>query len=131
MAVNNPDFLGQGWAFPIHPQGGRVVMAADATDIQQAILIILQTAPGERVMLPEFGCRINELVFAAGNATAVSLSQLYVKQALDRWEPRIQVLSVVTTIKPSQPNMLQIAIEYVIRSRNQPANLVYPFFLKS
>lgn len=129
--INNPDFLGQGWAFPVLPQGGRVRFAADAQDIAQAILIILQTAPGERVMLPDFGCRINELVFAAGNATATSLAQLYVKQALDRWEPRIQVTSVVATVQPEQPNMLQISVEYIIRSRNQPANLVYPFFLKS
>ncbi|MBY0573188.1 MAG: GPW/gp25 family protein [Undibacterium sp.] len=129
--TNKPDFLGRGWAFPIHSQGGRVQFAEDAQDIAQAILIILQTAPGERVMLPDFGCRINELVFAAGNATATSLAQLYVKQALDRWEPRIQVSSVAAAVAPSQPNILQISVEYIIRSRNQPANLVYPFFLKS
>ncbi|WP_211463552.1 GPW/gp25 family protein [Collimonas silvisoli] len=128
--VNNPDFLGQGWAFPVHTSGGRVVFAADAEDIAQAILIILQTAPGERVMLPGFGCRINELVFAEGNATATSLAQLYVKQALDRWEPRIQVTSVTAIVTPQEPNYLQISLEYVIRARNQPANLVYPFFLK-
>jgi uncharacterized protein len=126
-----PDFLGRGWAFPVLPQGGRVQTAADAQDIAQAIVLILQTAPGERVMLPNFGCRINELVFAAGNATATSLAQLYVKQALDRWEPRIQLTRVDAVVQPRQPNILQISIEYLIRARNQPANLVYPFFLKS
>ncbi|MBI3284916.1 MAG: GPW/gp25 family protein [Burkholderiales bacterium] len=128
--VNNPDFLGQGWAFPIQTSGGHVLFAADATDIAQAILIILQTAPGERVMLPAFGCRINELVFAAGNATATSLAQLYVKQALDRWEPRIQVTAVSASVMPQQMNCLQISVDYLIRSHNQPSNLVYPFFLK-
>jgi len=131
--MNGPadsDFLGQGWAFPVTVGGGKVQLAAGADDIRQALLIILQTAPGERVMLPAFGCRINELVFAAGNATAVSLAQLYVKQALDRWEPRIQTLQVNVTITPQQPNCLQIAVDYLIRDRNQPANLVFPFYLK-
>ncbi len=128
--INNPDFLGQGWAFPVQTSGGRVQFSADADNIAQAILIILQTAPGERVMLPAFGCRINELVFATGNATAASLAQLYVKQALDRWEPRIQTTAVTAAVTPPQMNILQISVEYLIRSRNQPANLVYPFFLK-
>lgn len=124
------DFLGQGWSFPVRTEGGRVLFAAGAEDIHQAILLILQTAPGERVMLPTFGCRINELVFAPGNATAISLAQVYVKQALDRWEPRIQVTKVEVVINPQQPNCLQITVEYLIRDRNQPANLVYPFYLK-
>ncbi|WP_223879072.1 GPW/gp25 family protein [Chitinimonas arctica] len=107
-----------------------MLFAADADDIRQAILLILQTAPGERVMLPGFGCRINELVFAAGNAATRSLAELYVKQALDRWEPRIQLLAVNTTIAPALPQCLQIAVDYLIRDRNRPDNLVYPFYLK-
>jgi uncharacterized protein len=124
------DFLGQGWASPVATQGGRVTFAAGADDIAQSVLIILQTAPGERVMLPEFGCRINELVFAAGNATAASLAQLYVTQALNRWEPRIQTLQVNVTISPQARNCLLISVDYLIRERNQPQNLVYPFYLK-
>ena len=130
MPANTSDFLGQGWSFPVATHGGKVKFASGAQDIQQAVLIILQTAPGERVMLPEFGCRINELVFAANNATAVSLAQLYVTQALNRWEPRIQTVSVAVTISPAEPNCLLISVDYVIRSHNQPDNLVYPFYLK-
>jgi phage baseplate assembly protein W len=126
----SPDFLGQGWAFPVQSQGGRVMFAAAATDIREAILLILCTAPGERVMLPDFGCRLNELVFAEANASSTSLAQLYVKQALDKWEPRIQVTSVAAAVDPQQANCLLISVAYLIRSRNQPANLVYPFFLK-
>lgn len=126
----NGDFLGQGWAFPIQPRAGRILLAAGATDIKQAILLVLQTAPGERVMLPAFGCRINELVFAAGNATTVSLAQLYVRQALDRWEPRIQVTGVLAVPSGNPSNCLLVTVDYVIRDRNRPDNLVYPFFLK-
>ncbi|KAF0224694.1 MAG: Phage baseplate assembly protein [Rhodospirillaceae bacterium] len=127
---SDADFLGRGWAFPVTTQAGRVQMAADAEDIRQAILIILQTAPGERVMLPGFGCRINELLFAAGNASTTSLAELYTRQALDRWEPRIQVTEISATIDPSNRQCLLVDVGYLIRDRNRPDNLVYPFFLK-
>ena len=125
-----PDFLGRGWAFPVLPSDGRLLMAAGAQDIAQAIRIILQTAPGERVMLPAFGCRLNELVFAAPNASTTSLAELYVKQALDSWEPRIQLSAVHASLQSAQLNCLYISMDYLILSHNQPDNLVYPFFLK-
>jgi uncharacterized protein len=128
---NGDDFLGRGWAFPVRVQGGRVLFAADDQDIRQAILLILQTAPGERVMLPTFGCRINELVFAAGNASSLSLAQLYVREALEQWEPRIQVAAVAASIDTKQPNCMLISVDYVVRDRNRPDNLVYPFYLQS
>jgi phage baseplate assembly protein W len=125
------DFLGRGWAFPVSVQGGRLRFAVDAEDIRQAMLIILQTSPGERVMLPAFGCRLNELVFAAGNASTLSLAQLYAKDALEQWEPRIQVITVVASIDPKQPQCMLVAVDYLIRDHNRPDNLVYPFYLKS
>ena len=124
------DFLGRGWAFPVRVEAGAVLYSADAQDIGQAILIILQTAPGERVMLPAFGCRINELLFAAGNAATRSLAELYVRQALDRWEPRIQTLAVSADIAADNRQILLVSIDYLIRDKNRPDNLVYPFFLK-
>lgn len=124
------DFLGQGWAFPVRPRAGRLLTSSGAADIHQAITLILRTAPGERVMLPAFGCRLNELAFAAMNATTVSLAQLYVKQALDRWEPRIQLTGVSAAPAGDPPNCLLITVDYLIRDRNRPDNLVYPFFLK-
>jgi len=128
--TNGDDFLGRGWAFPVTAEGGRVQFAADATDIRQAVGIILRTAPGERVMLPVFGCRINELLFGAGNAATCSLAELYVKQALDRWEPRIQTLTVKATMDTRQRNCMVVTVEYMILSLNRPDNLVYPFYLK-
>lgn len=124
------DFLGQGWSFPIQPQGARILTVAGAADIKQAMLLILRTAPGERVMLPDFGCRLNELVFAAPNATTVSLVQLYVKQALDRWEPRVQLSGVEVEPSGKPRNCLLVTVDYLIRDRNRPDNLVYPFFLR-
>lgn len=131
IANQGDDFLGRGWAFPVSVQGGRVRFAVDAEDIREAILLILQTSPGERVLLPAFGCRINELVFAAGNASTISLAQLYTRQALEQWEPRIQVTGVAASIDPRQPQCMQVTVDYVIRDHNRPDNLVYPFYLKS
>ncbi|QAU25012.1 baseplate assembly protein [Dyella sp. M7H15-1] len=125
------DFLGRGWAFPVRVQGGSICFAVDEDDIRQAIVLILQTAPGERVLLPDFGCRINELVFAAGNAASLSLAQLYVQDALEQWEPRIQLVGVTASIDLDQPQRMIISVDYVIRDKNRPDNLVYPFYLKS
>lgn len=130
LNTNGDDFLGRGWAFPVTPQGGRVLFAADADDIRQAVGIILRTAPGERVMLPAFGCRINELQFGAGNAATCSLAELYVKQALDRWEPRIRTLSVGAEMDPAQRNCMVVSVGYLVLAQNRPDNLVYPFYLK-
>ena len=124
------DFLGQGWSFPVKALAGRVQFSAGDTDIKQAILIILGTSPGERVMLPQFGCRINELLFAANNSTTQGLAELYVRQAVERWEPRVQVVNVSSSIEFATRNFLNITLNYVIRDKNQPDNLVYPFFLK-
>ena len=124
------DLLDQGWAFPPSQTGAsRVKFAIDADDIRQAIVIILRTAPGERVMLPDFGCRINELAPAAPDITTCNLVEAYVKHALDRWEPRVQVNQVTASFDPQQ-GCLQISITYLIRARNQIGKLVYPFYLK-
>ena len=124
------DFLGRGWAFPVAVSAGKVVSASGDQDIAQSILIILQTAPGERVMLPDFGCRINELVFAANNSVTASLAEKYVRDALAQWEKRIQVVSVTAKVSVDTRNRLDISIDYLVRDKNQPGNLVYPFYLK-
>ncbi|KQN26997.1 baseplate assembly protein [Sphingomonas sp. Leaf33] len=128
-APGSSDFLGRGWAFPVKARGGRVLLASDAADIRQAIEIILRTHPGERVMLPDFGCRINELVFGAGNAATCSLAELHARQALDRREPRIQTTSVSAVMDPVIPACLRLTVGFTVLARNQPDNVVYPFYL--
>ena len=87
------EFLGTGWNFPItiEKEQGQLALASEGASIQQAIWIILSTAPGERLMHPEFGCSIHELVFAPNNASTAGLARFYVQEALNRWEPRIIV----------------------------------------
>jgi phage baseplate assembly protein W len=126
----NSDFLGTGWAFPITPAGGRLATLSDEALIKQSILLILQTAKGERVMEPEFGCDLQQLVFAADNQGQLHLAQNAVQTALQTWEPRIKVLAVTVTPAQSNPACLLIGVDYMVRAFNSRANLVYPFYLE-
>jgi phage baseplate assembly protein W len=105
-----------------------MVMAAYETDIQQSIRIILGTAPGERVMRPDFGAGLKKLVFEPMNTTTAALVQYNVEQALVQWEPRIDQVTVKVTPQSSTGTLL-IDIRYSVRLTNVFYNLVYPFYL--
>jgi len=123
-------FLGQGWSFPVQPgPDGEIAMAAFEEDIRQAILIIMQTDPGERVMRPDFGAGLNALVFEPLNTTTLALVRHRVEQALILWEPRISVTEVQVTTDESERNRLLIEVSYQVRATNTFYNLVYPFYL--
>jgi hypothetical protein len=92
--------------------------------------MILGTARGERVMRPDFGCGIHDLVFAVNNATTAGRVVGEVRQALIQWEPRIDVLDVTASPDATEPNRLLIEIEYRVRATNSRFNLVYPFYLE-
>lgn len=123
-------FLGRGWAFPVRSSSGKDFDLAEyEEDIRQAILIILQTDPGERVMLPEFGAGLTALLFQPLNTTTMALVRHRVEQALITWEPRIDHIEVnVTAARPL--GRLDIEVTYRVRSTNTFYNLVYPFYLQ-
>ena len=128
----NADFLGSGW----NPDNLRarpsatpeIVMSAGEKNIQQAIWIILATAPGERVMRPDFGCGIHHLVFEVNNSTTISSAVEEVRHALILWEPRIEVLKVDAELRGVQGELLLINVNYRVRSTNNYFNFVYPFY---
>jgi phage baseplate assembly protein W len=124
-----PAFLGVGWAFPVELENGRVKLAEYEASVHQAIWIILGTAPGERVMRPDFGCGIHNLVFGLSNDTTAGLIAYEVRQALLRWEPRVDVLDVRVTPDDTGQQLL-VDIDYQIRAANSRYNLVYPFYLE-
>ena len=125
------EYLGRGWRFPVEPDAdGRLAFAAEEAKIQESILIILGTARGERVMRPDFGSQLHELVFAQINGSTRSLAANYVTEALVSWEPRIDVLRVDVAPHMAQDGALQINIEYEVRATNSVFNLVYPFYLR-
>ena len=123
-------FLGVGWSFPVSLDGGRIATAGSEESIRQAIWIILATARGERKMRPDFGCGIHDLVFAANSADTAGRAATDVREALIRWEPRIELDDVEVTGDPAEPSRLLIQIEYRVRSTNNRFNLVYPFYLE-
>jgi Bacteriophage baseplate protein W len=129
--MTNSDFLGLGWNFPIGlDDGGQVELAPDGEEgIRQSIWMILGTSPGERLMRPDFGCGIHDMVFGVNNAATANAVAGAVREALAVWEPRIDVLDVYAVPDPSRPNLLVIEINYQVRSTNSRFNLVYPFYL--
>jgi uncharacterized protein len=126
------DFLGLGWNFPIGTDdSGQIAPTADGdTSIRQSIWLILSTSPGERVMRPDFGCGLSDLVFGVNNAATATAVTRAVREALATWEPRISVLDVYAAPDPSRPNVLVIEINYQVLATNSRANLVYPFYLE-
>lgn len=124
------DFLGRGWPFPTKPGANRrLSFVSGEARIRQSIWLILSTAPGERQMRPEFGCGIHDLVFQPNTAVLRTAVQNQVREALVRWEQRIDVVDVRAEAPPDQRNYLLIRIDYRIRTTNAFYNLVYPFFI--
>jgi hypothetical protein len=125
-------FLGRGWAMPValDLRTGRVAFAEYEDDIQQSILIILETAKGERVMRPDFGCGIYDLVFEAIDSTTLQRIRSEVKDALQQFEARIDVLDMTVDDSASLDGVLLVQIQYQVRTTNQLGNLVFPFYFQ-
>lgn len=124
------DILGAGLAFPIHvdPRGS-VALARGQEDVEQALHVILSTAPGERPMRPEFGCAVHDFVFDTIDAETVGKIDVAVRDALVRWEPRIDVEKIDFDLDEVASGRLQVTITYSLRATNARYNLVYPFYV--
>ena len=123
------DFLGRGWNFPVTLERSGQSMSEGEANISDSIWIILATAPGERVMRPDFGCGIHRFAFAVRDANTLGRISNEVREALVRWEPRIDVLDVQVEVKGRQGEVLLLNVRYRVRSTNNFFNLVYPFYL--
>jgi hypothetical protein len=127
--ISNKSFLGIGWSFPVAETAGQTAMAQYEEDVRQAILIVLLTNPGERVMRPTFGAGLNEFLFEPINSTTMATIGQRVEDSLIDWEPRIDVISVSVTPDSKNNATLSIDIQYRVRATNNVGNLVYPFYL--
>ncbi len=127
--MTNP-IIGSGWTFPprIDAQGG-ISLTNEFSELEQAIQIILSTSPGQRVMRPTFGCRLQELVFAPNNSQTAAQARRYVEEALGMWEPRIRVTDVRVGPDPNSTSRLLIEIEYQVKATHDKRSLVHPFYL--
>jgi Bacteriophage baseplate protein W len=132
--MNNPEkaILGTGWSFP--PTFSRdsfsIDMVSDAQDIRESLWVLFSTALGERIMLPEYGTQIWEMVFRAINTTLITQLAEMVSQAILYWEPRIDVVDLSVAPDASQDGRVLIMVDYIIRRTNTRSNLVYPFYLQ-
>jgi phage baseplate assembly protein W len=129
MAGASKAFLGVGWAFPVKPVNGRLRYAAYEDDVEQAIQIILMTDAGERPMLPQFCGGLRKFLFEPNAPATWRAIEQTVRDALIDWEPRIDPGGVTVTPDESEPNLLLIQVDYVVRATNTSYNRVYPFYL--
>jgi len=117
------EFLGRGWGFPLgfDNASGSVRTSAQERNIQESITVILGTRPGERQRLPDFGCRIHELMFAPNNPATATLVARHVRSALERWEPRIEVTRI--DAEPEASGTMKVSVAYRIKSTQQLQDL--------
>jgi phage baseplate assembly protein W len=126
------DFLGTGWAFPLLPdQAGGLRYVSGEASIQDCLLVLLQTAAGERVMRPDFGTTAPSLVFAPGSPANLRMLESSISDAIYAYEPRVLLDSVVAEPTPGEENRVVVSVSYRIRQTNTKANLVFPYYLDS
>jgi phage baseplate assembly protein W len=124
------DFVGTTIAFPMDVDGtGAIAMVSGNDAIERSLTMILSTAPGERVMRPEFGCAIWDLLFDPVNDNTLGLMAQSVRQAIAQWEPRIEVTEVSAQPNPDDTSLVMIDIDYQVKATNDRRNLVYPFYV--
>jgi len=124
------EIIGSGLAFPLSvDRRGGIALARDEQDIDQAIELILGTAPGERPMRPEFGCGVHDFVFDSIDANTIGRMEDAIRKALERWEPRVHVLNVSFDLSQAGNGLLTIDIGYRVRATNTERNLVHPFYV--
>ncbi|SAK63010.1 Gene 25-like lysozyme [Caballeronia calidae] len=128
------EVLGVGWDFPVglaaDAEGAsRISIARYEACVKHSILIILSTAKGERVMRPDFGCGLHDLVFAVNGSATQGMAAFHVREALEQWEPRIDVLNTEAYAAGDLDEQLLIEIDYRVRLTDSRFNLVYPFYL--
>ena len=122
----HPDFdIPKDWAgLNLSPAGG-IDMVEDRDSVRQAILLLISTRPGERVMRPDYGCDLHKLVFSPNDVTTAGLAIHYVRQAINRWEPRVIVLRLDAYRDDNYPERLNILLEYRLRSMSQRDGLMF------
>jgi phage baseplate assembly protein W len=108
---------------------GSVAMVSEEASVRQAILLLLSTSPGERVMRANYGCDLHRLVFNPNDDTTCGLAIHYVRQALERWERRIRILELDAHPHPENPGALEIFLRYAVISSHQTGELLVPVSL--
>ncbi|MBG6166030.1 phage baseplate assembly protein W [Labrenzia sp. EL_195] len=129
MAVEDR-FIGTGWGFPPTFENGAVEMTQGIQNIRESLRIILTTTLGERLMRPDFGCRIKEEVFGPMNSTRLTMIETVIRRAILLHEPRVEAKRVA--VEARQPEgILEISLEYEIRGAKSRFSVVLPYELEA
>ncbi|QDB79131.1 GPW/gp25 family protein [Georgenia sp. 311] len=130
MTGHGTDFIGRGFGWPLRvDHTGAIRLTEGAEDLERSIRMVLLTAPGERLMRPQFGCRIWDLLFEPVNANLLGLVSQAVRDALAQWEPRVEVEDVRPVQDDTDSALVRIEITYRVKATNDRRNLVYPFYV--
>lgn len=124
-------FLGTGWSFPpsFNASTGEVELTSDELDIQRSLEILLSTKKGERVMQPDYGCNLDEMVFEPMTTTFKTYVKDMIHTAILYYEARIELKSVAIDDSRESDGVIVISLDYAIRSTNSRFNFVYPYYL--
>lgn len=125
------EFLGKGWSFPpaFKSGGFGVATVSEEEDVKQSLEIILSTAPGERVMRPDFGCNMRSMLFEPLNTTVITYMRDQIEKAILYHEPRIDLKRVAMNTANASKGVVLIEIDYSIRTTNSRQNFVYPYYI--
>ena len=127
--IDRAAFVGRGLAFPLQPDTtGRLALVGGRDEIEEAIRIILGTAPGERPMRPDFGCRIHDHVYDPITDTTTGTLAFAVERAIAMWEPRVDVEAVEVYGDDLMDGVLYLDVTYRVKATNDERNLVFPFY---
>lgn len=103
-------------------------MLSDEEDIKSSLEILLTTRPGERVMRPDYGCNLDELVFEPLTTTFKTYIKDLISTAILYYEPRIEVNSIDLDDTGELEGRILIVIDYTVSSTNTRFNFVFPFY---
>ncbi|MBR5411959.1 MAG: GPW/gp25 family protein [Fibrobacter sp.] len=121
-------FLGRGWKFPLKFENGAIAMSEAEEDVDESLRILLGTYPGERLMRPDYGCRLRDYCFRNYEESTIVQLDEEIRNAIDNFEPRVTVEN--TDYKMDDVNdILQIIVDYKVIATNSRRNLVYPFYI--
>lgn len=122
-------FLGRGWSFPpqFNDLQGEVQMVEYEEDIWQSLQILFSTSITERVLQPDYGCNLEDFIFASMNVSLLSYMEEVIKKNIALHEARIKLEKLAIVPDPAQ-GKIEITITYIVRSTNTRFNRVYPFY---
>lgn len=128
--MTTTSFLGTGWRFPpsFDKTAGQVRMISDEADVQNSLELLLSTRPGERVMVPDYGCNLDEMVYEAISTTFVNYMKDLIHTAILYYEPRITVHDIKISGDRETEGIILIEVDYTIKSDNSRFNFVFPFY---